>query len=185
MLRVAAIGAVLLVGSASLPTPAWADAARAAGAKAAANTPNPSSNLFESFARQYPLIALNYAQTTTADCPCPSVVHRRVHARVRHPRRLAPPTVAAREAPDYYNFLVPSTYDPAYDRVVTDHFRTPVATGVDEPWRSTPVWPGILPYRMRVAEGVLQYDGLIGRYVPLARADAARIAAAVPMPLPR
>jgi hypothetical protein len=37
---------------------------------------------------------------------------------------------------------------------------------------------------MRVAEGVLQYDGLIGRYVPLARSDEALIAAALPPPPP-
>jgi hypothetical protein len=153
MLRVAAIGAVLLLVSV-LPTTASADAATPADAKATVNTPKPITNLFESFARQFPLIALNYAQTTTADCPCPSVVHRRVHARVRHPRRLPPPALAVREAPDYCNFLMPSTYDAAYDRVVTDHFRTPVVTGVDAPWRPKPLWPGVLPYRMRVADGV-------------------------------
>jgi hypothetical protein len=43
---------------------------------------------------------------------------------------------------------------------------------------------GILPYRVQVAEGVLQYDGLIGRYVPLAHEDAALVAAALPPPLP-
>jgi hypothetical protein len=90
--------------------------------------------------------------------------------------------VAVREAPDYYNFLVPSTYDPAYDRVMVDHFRYPVVTGFNQPWRPRPVWPGILPYRMQVAEGVLQYDGLIGRYVPLAHEDAALVAAALPPP---
>jgi hypothetical protein len=176
MRRAASIGAVLLVGGALLPMPALADATLRADVT--------NRNLFESFARRYPLTVLNYARTTPADCPCPSAVHRRVHARLRHPRSPTPPVAAARERPDYYNFLIPSTYDPAYDRVMVDHFRTPVVTGFDQPWRPRPVWPGFLPYRMRVAEGVLQYDGLIGRYVPLARGDAALIAAAAPAPPP-
>jgi hypothetical protein len=113
-------------------------------------------------------------------CNCP-VVHRRVYSRVRHHR--LPPPLVVREGPDLYNFLVPSPYDPAYDRVVVDHFRTPTVTGFDEPWRPKPVWPGILPYRASVPDGVVQYDGLIGRYVPLAHADAVRVAAAA-LPLP-
>ena len=154
MLRFAAIGAVFLIGC-GLAAPAGADGVPA-GAKVTPPAPG---------------------------CNCPPAVHRRVHAQVRH-RRLPPPAVAVREAPDYYNFLVPSTYDPAYDRVMVDHFHTPVVTGFYQPWRPRPVWPGILPYRMRVAEGVLQYDGLIGRYVPLARSDEALIAAALPPPPP-
>ena len=115
-------------------------------------------------------------------CNCPPVVHRRVHARVRHHRFVPPPVAVARL--DYYNVLIPSPYDPAYDRVVVDHFRTPIVTGFDEPWRPKPVWPGILPYRASVPEGIVQYDGLIGHYVPLARADAAIVAAALPLPPP-
>ena len=117
-------------------------------------------------------------------CNCPPVVHKRVHARVRHRHYLPPRAVVVREGPDYYTFLIPSPYDPAYDRVMVDHFDTPVVSGYDEPWRRKPVWPGVLPYRMRVAGGILQYDGLLGRYVPLAQADAALIAAALPPPPP-
>jgi hypothetical protein len=117
-------------------------------------------------------------------CNCP-VVHRRVHARVRHRRFVPPPAIAVQEGPDLYNFLVPSPYDPAYDRVVVDHFRTPTVTGYDEPWRPKPVWPGILPYRVTSPDGVDQYDGLIGHYVPLAHQDAVRVAAAaLPPPSP-
>ena len=117
-------------------------------------------------------------------CNCPPVVHRRVHVR-KHRRFVPPPAVVVREGPDLYNFLIPSPYDPAYDRVMVDHFDTPVVSGYAEPWRKKPVWPGILPYRMQVAEGVVQYDGLIGRYVPLAHEDAARVAAvALPPPPP-
>jgi hypothetical protein len=154
MLRFAAIGAVVLIGC-GLAAPAGADGVPP-GAKVAPPAPI---------------------------CNCPPVVHRRVHARVRH-RRLPPAALVVREGPDYYNFLVPSTYDPAYDRVMVDHFRYPVVTGFNQPWRPRPVWPGILPYRVQVAEGVLQYDGLIGRYVPLAHEDAALAAAALPPPPP-
>lgn len=118
----------------------------------------------------------------TPICNCP-VVHRRTHARV-HRRFVPPPAVVVQEGPDFYNVLIPSTYDPAYDRVVVDHFRTPTVTGYDEPWRPKPVWPGILPYRAIAPEGIVQYDGLIGHYVQLAHADAARVAAPMPLPPP-
>jgi hypothetical protein len=121
----------------------------------------------------------------TPGCHCPPV-HRRVHARVRHYRRAPlPPRVAAAVAgPDYYNMLVPNTWDPLYDHIMVDHFRSPVVTGFYQPEAPRPSWHGVLPYRIRTGEVVLQYDGLIGRYVPLARADAALIAAAVPPPPP-
>jgi hypothetical protein len=156
MLRFATIGAVFLIGC-GLATPAGANGVPATGAKVGPPAPG---------------------------CNCPPVVHRRVHVR-KHRQFVPPPVVIVREGPDYYNFLIPSPYDPAYDRVMVDHFETPVVSGYDEPWRKKPVWPGVLPYRMRVADGVLQYDGLIGRYVPLARADAALVAAALPPPPPR
>ena len=118
-------------------------------------------------------------------CHCPPV-QRRAHVR-RHRRFVPPPAVVVRQGPDLYNFLIPSPYDPAFDRVMVDHFDTPTVSGYAEPWRKKPVWPGILPYRMQVADGVLQYDGLIGRYVPLAHEDAVRVAAAAlpPPPPPR
>jgi hypothetical protein len=75
---------------------------------------------------------------------------------------------------------IPSPYDSAYDRVVSDHFRNPRAAGFYEPGHSKPLLPGTIPYRVRVGDSVLQYDGLMGRYVPLARTDAALIAAASP-----
>jgi len=154
MLRFAAIGAVLLIGFAGAP-PVRAD------------VPAPGERV----------------RPAAPGCNCP-VVHRRVHARVRHRRFVPPPAIAAREGPDLYNFLFPSPYDPAYDRVVVDHFRTPTVTGYDEPWRPKPVWPGILPYRASAPDGIEQYDGLTGRYVRLAAADAARVAAPLPLPPP-
>jgi hypothetical protein len=81
---------------------------------------------------------------------------------------------------DDYNPAIPSPYDSAYDRVVSDHFRNPRAAGFYELGHSKPVLPGSIPYRVRVGDSVLQYDGLMGRYVPLARTDAALIAAASP-----
>ena len=120
----------------------------------------------------------------TPGCHCP-LVHRRVHARVRHYRAPLPPkAVVAIAGPDYYNVLIPSPWDTAYDHIVVDHFRSPVVTGFYDPEAPRPTWHGVLPYRIRTGEAVLQYDGLIGRYVPLAREDAALIAAAVPPPPP-
>ena len=156
MLRFAAIGTVFLIGC-GLAMPAGANGVPAPGTRIVPPAPG---------------------------CNCPPVVHRRVHVR-KHRRFVPPPVVVVREGPDLYNFLIPSPYDPAYDRVVVDHFDTPVVSGYDEPWRRKPVWPGVLPYRMQVAGGVVQFDGLIGRYVPLAREDAARVAAvALPPPPP-
>ena len=116
-------------------------------------------------------------------CHCP-LVHRRVHARVRRYRAPLPPRAVAAIGPDYYNVLIPSTWDTAYDRIVVTHFRSPTVTGFYDPEAPPPSWHGVLPYRIRTGEAVLQYDGLIGRYVPLAQADAALIAAAVPPPPP-
>jgi len=121
----------------------------------------------------------------TPGCHCP-LVHRRVHARVRHYRAPLPPkAVVAIAGPDYYNVLIPSPWDTAYDRIVVTHFRSPTVTGFYNPEAPRPTWHGVLPYRIRTGDAVLQYDGLIGRYVPLAHEDAALIAAAVPPPPPR
>jgi hypothetical protein len=157
MLRFAAIGAIFVIGC-GLAMPAGANGVPATGAQVAPLAPG---------------------------CHCPPV-RRRVHVR-KHRRFVPPPPVVVREGPDLYNFLIPSPYDPAFDRVMVDHFDTPTVSGYNEPWRKKPVWPGVLPYRMQVADGVLQYDGLIGRYVPLAHEDAVRVAVAAlpPPPAPR
>src|SRR5260370_37909195 len=120
----------------------------------------------------------------TPGCHCP-LVHRRVHARVRHYRAPLPPkAVVAIAGPDYYNVLIPSPWDTLYDHIAVDHFRSPTVTGFYNPEAPRPTWHCVLPYRIRTGDAVLQYDGLIGRYVPLAREDAALIAAAVPPPPP-
>jgi hypothetical protein len=119
---------------------------------------------------------------TTPGCHCP-LMHRRAHARVRHHRWAPPPQVAA-IGPDLYNVLIPNPWDTAYDPIVVEHFRSPAVTGFYSPEATPPSWHGVLPYRIRTGDAVLQYDGLIGRYVPLAQADAALVAAAVPQPPP-
>ena len=58
----------------------------------------------------------------TPGCHCP-LVHRRVHARVRHYRAPLPLKAVAAIGPDYYNVLIPSPWDTAYDHIVVDHFR--------------------------------------------------------------
>ena len=136
------------------------------GEEATTDAPTPMSNLFD-FARQDPLTVTNNR----------GLAHS-VH--VKHPRYTPRPALAGVGGRDNYNPAIPSPYDSAYDRVVSDHFRNPGATGFYEPGHSKPVWPGIIPYRVRVGDSVLQYDGLLGRYVPLARSDTALIAAALP-----
>ena len=107
--------------------------------------------------------------------------YRRFYAR-RFPGWL--PATAMPPAPDYYNPLLPSTLDTAYDRAMTLHFRSPAVTDtyLAEPgWPPTPPVRGVFPYRVRAWGAVYDYDGLIGQYVALARYDARRIAAAVPI----
>ena len=68
---------------------------------------------------------------------------------------------------------------------MTLHFRSPAVSGsylVELGWPSTPPVLGIVPYRVRDERGVHQYDGLIGAYVVLARSDASRALAVVPLP---
>src|SRR3984893_17987670 len=101
-----------------------------------------------------------------------------------HHRWAPPPRAVAAIAPDYYNVLIPNPWDTLYDHIVVDHFRSPTVTGFYNPEAPPPSWHGVLPYRIRTGDAVLQYDGVIGRYVPLAQADAALIAAAVPPPPP-
>ena len=120
----------------------------------------------------------------TPSCHCP-LVHRRVHARVRHHRWAPPPRALAAIGRDSYNMLIPSTWDTLYDHIMVDHFRSPAVAGFYSAEVARPSWHGIRPYRIRSGEAVLQYDGVIGRYVPLAQADAALVAAAVTPPAPQ
>ncbi len=107
------------------------------------------------------------------------VWHRRVWHHVRHwkkPTRIvamAPPP----PPPPYYNPLLPSPLDSAYDRGMTLHFRSPPVTGIytaDPGYPPTPPIAGVVAYRVPAYLGVYQYDGLTGNYVRLAGYDAQR-----------
>ncbi len=111
--------------------------------------------------------------------------HRHVRFRAQSRRWWSAMEIAPPETPDYYNPLLPSPYDTAYDRAMTLHFRSPAVSGsyfVELGWPPTPPVLGIVPYRVRDERAVYQYDGLIGAYVALARSDASRALAAVPLP---
>ena len=114
--------------------------------------------------------------------------HRRVIRHVRYVRRWLPPPVAVFDASAYYNPGLPGTLDPAYDRAMVLHYRTPEVSDIDlaEPGYSpTPPVHGLWPYRVRSWGGVYDYDAMVGQYVRLAAPDAARVAAAaVPLPPP-
>lgn len=116
--------------------------------------------------------------------------HRRVtrHARYVRRRLPPPPLVAEFDAGAYYNPGLPGTLDPAYDRAMVLHYRSPEVTDFDrdEPgFPPTPPVRGLWPYRVQSWGGVYDYDGMVGQYVRLAAPDAARVAAAaVPLPPP-
>jgi len=100
-----------------------------------------------------------------AICNCPAPVHRSSGRRYvrEYPEWAAVPNVAP---PDPYNPYLPGTYDTAYDRAMTLHFRSPAVTDTyvsERGWPPTPPINGLFPYRVRAWGGVYQYDGLIGQ----------------------
>lgn len=126
-----------------------------------------------------------------AACDCPGYRWglRQHHYRSVHTRQFRdwPPVAefAPHEPTSSYNPLLPSTYDTAYDRAMTLHFRSPAVTDtyLAEPgWPPTPPVRGVFAYRVRAWGGVYQYDGLVGQYIALAQSDARRALAAVPIP---
>ena len=122
------------------------------------------------------------AAAAAPGCRCPGIRHAaRPHRYVRHVRhwRRGHPVVALLPAgpPPVYDPPIPDPWDPAYDRAMTLHFRSPAVSGIytGEPGLPhTPPIHGIQSYRLQAGGGVLQYDGLTGQYIKLARVDAAR-----------
>ena len=123
-------------------------------------------------------------------CRCPRLHHHvwRAHRHVRHWRRVVRRLALVPLPP--YDPPIPAVWDTAYDRAMTLHFRSPEVsrTWVGEPgFAHTPPVHGIQAYRVQSGGAVVQYDGLIGEYVPLAQVDALRAfppAAAAPAPAP-
>ena len=125
-------------------------------------------------------------------CPCVRPT-RAVRHHVWHHRRGRHHRWAAAPPPDLvanYNPLLPVSWDSAYDRAMTLHFRSPAVSGLYNPdpgYAPTPPVAGVIPYRISAHAGVYEYDGLTGVYVRLAQRDAARsgVAIAPPPPAPR
>jgi len=142
----------------------------------------PISNLVEDVGREHPLTtADNFVPAEgTTGCPCP--VHRQPRSRVPivHSANAPPQAMVGTPGRDY-NPVIPNPHDSAYDRLVSEHFRNRVPSGFHESADSKEIADsksGIIPYRVVKAGRVLQYDGLLGRYVPLARGDGIPVAAA-------
>ena len=126
-----------------------------------ANAPTPTSNLFEDFAREHPVeVAHNHGLTRSAASR--RVLQGRVHGRLDGNDRYARPALPHTGRRD--------SYKPPYDRVVSDYFRHPQSTGFYGSSHPKSAWPRPVPHRVRVGDGLFEYDGLIGHYVPLAGA---------------
>jgi len=141
------------------------------------------------------LIAVALPATARADgmppkepgCHCPRPV-RHVVRRMRRPiRRIAPALVAMTPAPAvYYNPLLANPWDS--DRAMVLHYRSPPVAGIyypDPGYTATPDVAGVQFYKLAANGAVYQFDGLVGQYVALAAADAARaLPPAPPAPPP-
>jgi hypothetical protein len=121
-------------------------------------------------------------------CHCPPMAVRHVwHARhVMHYRRRVVRRIALAPAfPIYFNWVIPSTTHPGYDRAMVLLGRSPAVSGVytDDPGvPTTPMVIGIEPFQYATGGGaVFQYDTITGQYIQLSREDAART---VPIPPP-
>jgi len=110
--------------------------------------------------------------------------HPRVYAHRRYRRCWAPLVVHHYPVwPAYCDAPIPAPWDPAYDRGMVLHFRSPPVSGVyiAEPgYPPTPPIRPFQPYRYVANGAVYQYDGITGDYIPLARRDAARVMAMLP-----
>jgi hypothetical protein len=129
----------------------------------------------------------SYTRARFAACDCYGGGWHQHHYRwsdARNFRGWGPtPEFEPPQPPDYYNPMLPSAYDTAYDRAMTLHFRSPAVTNTylaESGWPPTPPVRGLFPYRVRAWGGIYQYDGVIGQYVALAQSDARRVLAAVP-----
>jgi hypothetical protein len=86
-----------------------------------------------------------------------------------------------------YNPLLPVTTDPAYDRAMVLHYRSPAVSGVyiaDPGFPPTPPVNGVYPYRVQSGPVVYEFDGMANGYVALSQYDSRRVGAVPPMPAP-
>lgn len=88
--------------------------------------------------------------------------------------------------PIYFNWMIPDTEHPGYDRAMVLLARSPAVSGAytDDPGvPTTPMVDGVAPYRYAAGGCVYQYDTATGQYIQLARVDAAP-SLAPPPPIP-
>lgn len=121
------------------------------------------------------------AEAAAPGCKCPEVQRRhawrpRHHVRYHavHRRHWVPVPVAVAPPPPY-DPPIPSPWNPAYDRAMTLHFRSPAVSGsylLEPGYPPTPPVVGIQHYRVPTGPVVFQYDGLTGEYIRLAQRDA-------------
>src|SRR5262245_24506803 len=101
-------------------------------------------------------MALLAPAPSRADAPGPTAVAPgqpgckclpRPHRQVRHYRRVHKRMIAALPpapvVPVYYNTGIPGPWDPAYDRGMTLHFRSPFVSGIADPEPGFPHTPPI------------------------------------------
>ena len=147
------------------------------------------------FLMAWAIPAASHADGTTAvntvsapsapGCHCPRQAwrahrHARFHARYwRHGR----PVPIALAAPwPAYNPPIPSTYDSAYDRVMTQYARARELRGeylIEPGYVPQPPLPGLPHFRVAAGGAVYEYDIIADGYVQLAQRDAQRALAAV------
>ena len=141
------IGAVFLIAS------AFPAASRADGMPAASAAPMPG-------------------------CHCPRPMRAAMHRHyVRHYRHRRVPVLVALPAPfPAYNPPIPSVFDSAYDRVMTQYTRARELDGeylYEPPYDPRPPILGLPHFRV-AAGAVYEYDVMAGGYVQLAQRDAVR-----------
>jgi len=117
-------------------------------------------------------------------CHCPGVAHRaawRRHGHAWHRRHAPAPKALATPWPAY-NPPIPSAYDSAYDRVMTQYTRAREVRGeylIEPPYVPRPPLPGLPHFRVAASGAVYEYDIMADGYVQLAQRDAQRAVAAV------
>ena len=129
------------------------------------------------------------AAVAAPSCPCPPRHNVWRAHRVRHYVRHwapwpppPPPPVAV-----WYDPPIPSPWDPAYDRAMVLHYRSPWVSGIflAEPgYPPTPPVHGVRHYRVVTGGTVVQYDGMADGYVPLSQWDSRQVVAAMPPAAP-
>ena len=112
-------------------------------------------------------------------CHCPRplrhVWRRHGHLYAYHRRQLWPVPVALPWPA--YNPPIPSPYDSAYDRVMTQYTYAREFDGeylYEPPYVPRPPLPGLPHFRVAAGGAVFEYDLMAGGYVQLAQRDAQR-----------